>query len=318
MGKIDTTAGLKLKALSLSLNRFKQKNMQKTIFLFLFISVFSFAQQQGPDSKINSIIEGKKATVGISVLGFENGFTYNKNGNKKLPMQSVFKFHIAAAVLHLVDQGKLSLDQKVSLNASDLHPDTWSPLRDKYPNGGVEVPLSEVIEYTVAKSDNNGCDILLKLIGGTKTVQKFMDSKGVKGFQIAYTEEEMHRDWNAQYKNYSTAASATGVLKKFYDGKLLSKKSTDYLTNVMLSTSTGTNKLIAQLPKGTPVARKTGASGKNNAGLTGAENEIAIVTLPDGKHYAIAVFVSNSTETNEVNCKMISDISKSVWDYFNK
>ncbi|PTT68277.1 class A beta-lactamase, partial [Chryseobacterium sp. HMWF001] len=31
-----------------------------------------------------------------------------------------------------------------------------------------------------------------------------------------------------------------------------------------------------------------------------------------------AVFVSNSTETAEVNCRMISDISKTVWDYFNK
>jgi beta-lactamase class A len=195
---------------------------------------------------------------------------------------------------------------------------TWSPLRDKYPNGNVEVPLSEILEYTVAKSDNNGCDIMLKLLGGTKTVQKFMDSKGVKGFQIKYNEEAMHKDWNAQYENYSTMNSTVDVLKKFYDGKLLSKKSTDYLMKVMLSTSTGLNKLVEQLPKNTPVARKTGASGKNDAGLTGAENEIAIITLPNGKHYAISVFVSNSMESDAVNCKMISDISKTVWDYFNK
>ena len=87
---------------------------------------------------------------------------------------------------------------------------------------------------------------------------------------------------------------------------------------VMLTTSTGVKKLIEQLPKNTPVARKTGSSGKNDAGLTGAENEIAIVTLPNGKHYAIAVFVSNSMESEETNCKMISDISKVVYDYFNK
>jgi len=292
--------------------------MKKITFLFLLISAFTFSQQSALDQKINSIIKDKKATVGISILGFENGFKYNKNGNKKLPMQSVFKFHIAATILDNVDKGKLSLDQKVLLNTSNLLENTWSPLRDKYPNGNIEVPLSEILEFTVAKSDNNGCDILLKLLGGTQTVQKFMGSKGVKGFQIKYNEEAMHKDWNAQYENYSTTASAVDVLKKFYDGKLLSKKSTDYLMKVMLSTSTGINKLIEQLPKNTPVARKTGASGKNNAGLTGAENEIAIVTLPNGKHYAIAVFVSNSTETAEINCKMISDISKTVWDYFNK
>lgn len=296
----------------------KQNIMKKIGLLFLLISAFVFGQQSVLEKKINSIIKDKKATVGISVLGFENGFRYGKNADKKLPMQSVFKFHIAAAVLDYVEQGKLSLDQKIHLDNTNLLEDTWSPLRDKYPQGNVEVPLSEILENTVAKSDNNGCDILLTLIGGTQTVQKFINSKGIKDFQIKFNEAEMHKDWNAQYQNYSTPNSATDVLKKFYDGKLLSRKSTDYLMKVMLSTSTGKNKLIEQLPENTSVARKTGASGKNNAGLTGAENEIAIVSLPNGKHYAIAVFVSNSTETNVVNCKMISDISKSVWDYFNK
>ncbi|MDR6404136.1 MULTISPECIES: CGA/CIA family class A beta-lactamase [Chryseobacterium] len=292
--------------------------MKKLGLLFLLISVFTFAQRSVLEQKINSIIKDKKATVGVSVLGFENGFKYNKNSEKKLPMQSVFKFHIATAVLDFVDKGKLSLDQKILLNKSNLLENTWSPLRDKYPNGNVEVPLSEILEYTVAKSDNNGCDILLKLVGGPHVVQKFMDSKRVTGFQIKYNEAEMHKDWNVQYENYSTTNSAVQILKKFYDGKLLSKKSTDYLMKIMLSTSTGLNKLVEQLPKNTPVARKTGASGKNDAGLTGAENEIAIVTLPNGKHYAISVFVSNSMESDAVNCKMISDISKTVWDYFNK
>lgn len=292
--------------------------MKKIRLLFLLISAFTFAQNSALEQKINSIIKDKNATVGISVLGFENGFKYNKNSDKKLPMQSVFKFHIAAAVLDFVDKGKLSLNQKVKLDKSNLLENTWSPLREKYPNGGVEVPLSEILELTVAKSDNNGCDIMLKLLGGPKMVQKFMDSKGVKGFQIRNSEAEMHKDWSLQYENYSTTQSVVGVLKKFYDGKLLSKKSTDYLIKVMLSTSSGLNKLVEQLPKNTPVARKTGASGKNDADLTGAENEIAIVTLPNGKHYAIAVFVSNSTETDAVNCKMISNISKAVWDYFNK
>ncbi|SDR02062.1 beta-lactamase class A [Chryseobacterium soldanellicola] len=292
--------------------------MKKTGWIFLLISAFTFAQKPALDQQINSILKDKKATVGISVSGFENGFKYSKNADKKLPMQSVFKFHIATAVLDFVDKGKLSLNQKILLDQSNLLENTWSPLRDKYPNGNVEVSLSEILDFTVAQSDNNGCDIMLKLLGGPQTVQKFMDSKGVKNFQIKYNEEAMHKDWNAQYENYSTTASITDVLRKFFDGKLLSKKSTDYLMKVMLGTKTGTNKLVEQLPKNTPVAHKTGASGKNNKGLTGAENDMGIITLPNGKHYAITVFVSNSTETDAVNCKIISDVSKVVWDHFNK
>lgn len=292
--------------------------MKKFGLLFLLISIFAWAQQSVLEQKINAVLKDKKATVGISVLGLENGFQYSRNGDKKLPMQSVFKFHIACAVLDLVDKGKLTLDQKIFIKKEDLLENTWSPIRNTYPNGNIELTLNEIIDYTVALSDNNGCDILLRLIGGTETVQKYMTSKGVKDFQIKYNEEEMHKGWNIQYENFTTANSGVQVLKKFYEGKLLSKRSTDYLMKIMWGTKTGLNKIVEQLPENTPVAHKTGSSGKNKDGLTGAENDIGIVTLPNGKHYALAVLISNSTETEAVNCKIISDVSKLVWDYFNK
>ncbi|MCJ8155078.1 CGA/CIA family class A beta-lactamase [Chryseobacterium sp. SSA4.19] len=291
--------------------------MKKTVLIFLLLSTFTFAQQSVLEQKVNSIIKDKKATVGVSVLSFEDHFTYNKNGDKQLPTLSVFKFHIACAVLDLVDKGKFSLDQKFLLKESELLPNTWSPIKKKYPKGDITLSLGEIIDYTVSGSDNNGCDFLLSLIGGTQTVQKFMNSKGVKGFQILVNEYEMHKDWKNQYKNYSTTNSAVALLQRFYSEKILSKKSTAYLYNIMLNTSTGGNKLKEQLSKGV-IAHKTGSSGKYDNDLTVAENDMGIVTLPNGKHYAIAVFISNSTETDVVNCKMISDISKTVWDYFNK
>lgn len=292
--------------------------MKKLRFLLLLISVITFAQQSVLDQKINSIVKGKKATVGISVLGFEDDFQYNKDDDKNLPMLSVFKFHIACTVLDLVDKGQFSLDQKILLKESELLPNTWSPIKKKYPAGNIELTLGEIIDYTVALSDNNGCDKLLELIGGTQTVQKFMDSKGVKGFQIKVNEDAMHKNWKNQYKNYSTTHSAVNLLKNFYDRKILSEKSTEYLMQIMHGTTTGTNKLKEQLPKNTPIAHKTGSSGKYVQDLTIAENDMGIVTLPNGKHYAIAVFISNSMETDAINCKMISDISKTFWDYFNK
>ncbi|MGG5208044.1 CGA/CIA family class A beta-lactamase [Chryseobacterium sp. MIQD13] len=293
--------------------------MKKIGLFFLLVSSLAVAQKSALEQKINSITKGKKATVGVSVLGFENNFKFSKNGDQKLPMLSIFKFHIACAALDLVDKGKLSLDQKIFIKKADLMEKTWSPFREKYPNGNIEITLNEVIDYTVALSDNNLCDILLKLIGGTKTVQQFMNSKGIKDFQIKYNEQDMHtKDWKTLYENYSTTNSAVQVLKKFYDEKMLSKKSTDYLMQIMLGTKTGTNKIIEQLPKSAPVAHKTGSSGKIDSGLTIAENDMGIITLPNGKHYAIAVFVSNSMETEAINCKMVSDISKAVWDDFNK
>ena len=293
--------------------------MKKLTILFLLISIFSFAQKTELKKEISKITEGKKATVAVSVLGIDFPFQYNNNNaEKKLPMQSVFKYHIALAVLDLVDQGKISLDQKVFIKKSELLPNTWSPIREKNPEGNFEMPISELIEYSVAMSDNVGCDVLLRLIGGPKVVNDYIVSKGVKNTQIVYNEEIMQSAWKNQYENYTTMKSATKLLKDFYKGKILSKKSTEFLLGVMYRTSTGLNKIVEQLPKYAKVAHKTGSSGKNDAGLTSAENDIAIITLPNGKTYAIAIFVSDSMETWEVNCKMISDISKVVFEKLEK
>lgn len=291
--------------------------MKKITLLFVVIATFSFAQNS-LKKEIIQITKGKNATVAVSVLDFENNKSVDIKGNKKLPMLSVFKFHIGLAVLNEVDHGRLSLDQKIFIKKSDLLENTWSPIREKFPNGNVEISLGELIKYTVAESDNNGCDILLRLIGGTETVQKFIDSKGIRNFTIKVDEEQMHKGFEYMYLNVTSTNSANQLLKNFFDGKIVSKTSTDFLMKTMLETSTGKNKIVALLPNSTPVAHKTGSSGKNEKGLTIAENDIGIVMLPDGKRYAISVFVSDSMESAETNTKMIADISKIIFDYFSK
>ena len=293
----------------------------KSIFnlFFFFATLFSFAQKQDLKKEINAITNDKNATVAVSVTGIDFPLHFeNKNGEKKLPMLSVFKFHIALAVLNKVDQGKLKLDQPIFIKKADLLENTWSPIREKYPNGNIEMPLSELIKYTVAKSDNNGCDFLLRLIGGTETVQKFINNKGIKNFTIKADEAQMHKGYEFMYWNTTTTNDSNLLLMNFFDGIVLSKNSTSFLMKTMIETTTGTTKIVAQLPKGTPVAHKTGSSGKDEKGLTIAENDIGIITLPNGKHYAISVFVSDSMETEETNTKMIADISKRVFDYFSR
>ena len=294
--------------------------MKSTFNLFFFFAtLFSFAQKQDLKKEINAITNDKNATVAVSVTGIDFPLHFeNKNGEKKLPMLSVFKFHIALAVLNKVDQGKLKLDQPIFIKKADLLENTWSPIREKYPDGNIEMPLSELIKYTVAKSDNNGCDLLLRLIGGTETVQKFINNKGIKNFTIKADEAQMHKGYEFMYWNTTTTNDSNLLLMNFFDGKVLSKNSTSFLMKTMIETTTGTTKIVAQLPKGTPVAHKTGSSGKDEKGLTIAENDIGIITLPNGKHYAISVFVSDSMETEETNTKMIADISKRVFDYFSR
>jgi beta-lactamase class A len=71
------------------------------------------------------------------------------------------------------------------------------------------------------------------------------------------------------------------------------------------------------LPTGTIVAHKTGSSGTNDYGITAATNDVGIVTLPNEKHFAIVVFISNSTAGEEKCEDIIAEIAKVVWDTFS-
>lgn len=287
-----------------------------TIFLCLFIGETIVAQTDSLRRKIETVIQSKKATVGVGVWGLESNDTLTINGDARFPMQSVFKFHIALAVLNQVDRGVFSLSQEVWIGKSELLPNTWSPLRKKHPNGNAKIPLGEILRFTVSQSDNNGCDILLKLLGGVNPVQRYFDSIGIRDFSIKANEEQMHKDWNVQFTNWTTPKSTVALLKLFFDRKLLSDSSFEFLWKCMTETTTGPNRIKGQLPEGTMVAHKTGSSGPNEAGVTAATNDIGIITLPNGKHVVICVYVSNSKENEATNEKIISDIAKIVWDGF--
>jgi len=101
-------------------------------------------------------------------------------------MQSVFKFHIALAVLSEVDKGKLLLNQTIVISKDDLLPeDIWSPLRDENPKGG-SFTIERLIQYSVSHSDNTACDILIKLIGTPKTVEEYLKKNNIQNIQITF------------------------------------------------------------------------------------------------------------------------------------
>lgn len=294
--------------------------MKKIIFL-LCLSLFSvqlFAQNINELRKeLIEIISTKNATIGISIKGIEDKDTLSINGNLNAPLMSVFKFHIALATLNLVDQGKLTLTQKFFIKKEDLHEDTWSPMRDEFPNGNMYLTLDQLLRYTVSHSDNNGCDILLALIGGTKTVQKFIGKQGIKDFVIKVNEQDM-RTWENLYVNTTTPLATTKLLEKFYKGQVLKKESTKYLYQIMVECSRGITWMKAGLPEGTELAHRTGISGTNESNLRVAMNDVGIIKLPNGKHFIISVFLKNITETKENTEKIIADITKATWNYYTK
>jgi beta-lactamase class A len=71
----------------------------------------------------------------------------------------------------------------------------------------------------VSESDGSACDVLLRVIGGPKTVMTYLDSLGVQGFNIMSTEKEIGSRNSVQYDNWATPAAAVALLQKFHEGK---------------------------------------------------------------------------------------------------
>jgi beta-lactamase class A len=297
--------------------KYDMKKVGLAALIALLILGKSHAQISNLGIKINDIIATKKVEVGVAIVGNNGRDTVSINGDSHVPMQSVFKFPIALAVLSEVDKGKFSLKQKIRIEQKELLPDLYSPIREKYPQG-VTLTLAEILEYTVSQSDNVGCDVLLRLIGGPQIVEDFFRKKGFQEIDIKINEEVMQRNWDLQFQNWTTPLTANAILATFYENKnkWLSKKSYRFIWKIMKGTTTGAMRLKGQLPLGTVVAHKTGYSGRNKAGIMAAVNDIGLVFLPNGQHFYISVFITNSKENIETNERIIADIAKLAWDYF--
>jgi len=275
------------------------------------------AQNTDLRAQIKDIIKPAKGIVGVSVLGIESRDTLSVNGDARLVLHSVMKFPIALTVLHWVDSGKLTLDKMIHIRKKDL-PKNYSPLRDKYPDGNVDVSVADLVHYMVSLSDNDACDILLKVIDGPKTVQDYMLRLGIRGIAIRASEADMASSWELQYTNWCKPVEMTILLDKFYKGEILAKPTTEFLYKTLSETTTGPKRLRGLLPANAVVAHKTGTSPTNAAGLSPATNDVGIITLPNGKHVAISVFVCNSTDSEEVREGLIAKIGKAVWDGFGR
>jgi beta-lactamase class A len=289
-----------------------------TVLLFAWLaSADVFAQKEAFAKKIEAISKDARGVVGVGIMDLKTRETMVLNASHKFPMQSVYKFPLAMAVLDQVDKGKFSLSQKIHITRQDVSPKTWSPLSEKYPGGDVDVTLADLLGYTVSKSDNNACDILFRLLGGPGYVESYVRGLGVKDIAIVATEEEMSRHWDVQFTNWCRPAAMLQLLDVFYKGKKLSKSSTDFLWKVMTETTTGPNRIKGLLPKDASVAHKTGSSGTNEKGITAASNDAGIMTLPDGKKIAIVVYVSNAAADEKTRDSVIASIAKAAWDYYS-
>jgi beta-lactamase class A len=276
-----------------------------------------FKEDEDLQEKIAALGEEAKGKLGVFALLMEDERAVSFNGNDHFAMQSVVKLPVSMLVMQQVSDGKFTLDQKIKFTTDDLvNPNQRSPLRDKNPKGG-EVTVDELIRLALVESDGTACDVLTRIAGGPGAVQEYITSVGVSDMQMKWTHKEFGKEWPLQYENWATPEAAAQLLTVLWSQKGAADAGAEQkelmLLKYMYESIPGANRLKAQLPKGTPVAHKTGTGGSKD-GVTSATNDVGIITLPNNKHVAIAVFVGDSSADEQTRELVIAKVAKAVWD----
>lgn len=295
-------------------------NLMKRYFFFFLLNFLGGLGLCAQDLKqsILHYLTDKQAEVGVAVI-FNGTDTLTVNNDNRYPLMSVVKFHQALAVADTLTALSETVDHKVLVTPEDLKPNTYSPMRDRYPQGNVTLPLRTLLEYTLQQSDNNACDLLFRLYGGPQATDRYIRSLGLTDFAVQVTEDDMHRDTQTCYDNWSTPLEAVRLLEVFLKKPLFAQPIQEFLKTTLMECKTGTDRLPAPLAgTGARIGHKTGTSDQDASGRWTAINDMGFVLLPDGRYYTIAVFVKHSRESAENTARIIGDISRLVYSSFSK
>ena len=275
--------------------------------------------------ELRGYVDTLDAQVGIALLA-EGGDTLTVNNSRHYPMMSVFKFHQALAVCDYLQTRfrPQSLDTVLSVAASELRPDTWSPLREKYQavanlRDSLDMSVRELLQYSLQQSDNNACDILFHRFLSPAAVTGCLRVRaGVEDFHIAFTEEEMGQQHEHCYENWTTPYAAALLMDRFLHTDWLREPYKTFIKETMLACRTGEARLPAPLREtGAVIGHKTGSGYVTADGRITGTNDVGFISLsPDGPRYVLAVFVKDSRYDEPDTEAIIAHVSQLVYAYW--
>lgn len=295
--------------------------------------------------QINQFGSGFDGRVGIAVKSIDDGWEAGWKDHELYPQQSVSKLWVAITALDAVDQGKVSLDDPVTLTKADLtlfH----QPIADEVlKTGSYTTTLADLMTREITQSDNTANDRLMRAVGGPQAVRAMIERKHLGAIRFANGERSMQSriagvTWSQEYSiggkffqvrdalpmnvrqaafdryvasPYDGAAPSAVVsaLARLKRGALLSAKSTAYLLDIMSHTRTGPNRLRGGLQPGWTLNHKTG-TGQELGGAQAGYNDIGILTAPDGRSYAVAVMIKLTSTPLPVRMTLMNNVVRSV------
>jgi len=309
------------------------------------------ALDRGLQHRLEAIARAAPGICGIAVRNLDTGRFAGVATTDTFPMASTYKLPIALAVLRMVERGEASLDEPVRLRPADMNPDV-SELTQRFPRGGADVSIHELLEQVLRTSDNTACDVLIRRAGGAARVTGELRSLGLEGLRVDRREAEMGNDWFGLHvaldstwtaerlraerggirprlrghaarsfshdrRDSSTPLAMAGLLERLWRGELLPAALTDTLEAMLGRCETGPARLRAGLPPSIRLAHRTGTGGtwENH---TAAVNDVGVFTLPgSGGTVVVAVFLRDVRGPVAAAERTIAQVARTVFDAWN-
>lgn len=266
--------------------------------------------------RLYTIVDTVPGTVGIAFISDKDTLTINNSVH--YPMMSVFKLHQALAVAAEINARRSSIDSLIHISKDELDSETWSPMLKIYIESDFDISIRDLIKYSLTVSDNNASNLLFKHIVPPSTTDALIRSiSDDSTFRITYSEDEMKKKHSLAYLNYSSPLSAASLIRQVFDSTFPNNSAVDSIRKDLATVTTGLDRLGAIIPQHPELffAHKTGSGYRNDAGELIAHNDVGYFRLPDGRTYALAVFIRDFSGTETEASGIISRISYEVYDY---
>ena len=230
---------------------------------------------------------------------------------------STMKLPVAIAMMRTVEDGRLALDQPVTVHndfasayvgerfgvwrEEDDAPATWDHL-------GEQVPLSWLTEQMITLSSNLATNLILELTGVRAADQALADAVGA----VDGERSVIHRgidDRTAQrhrISNVMSAADFAAVLIAVGNDTAASPASCSYLRD-LLAANQWNDQIPAGLPSGVRVEHKNGWD-------TGIRHDAGIVRPADAEPFVLSVFTTSQLE-DEAAQRLIAAIAAVAWEH---
>jgi beta-lactamase class A len=116
------------------------------------------------------------------------------------------------------------------------------------------------------------------------------------------------KQYSADPRDTGSPLQVNQLLVRLVRGEVVSKAASDRMIAIMLDTQTGPGKIPGLLPRGTPVAHKTGDWPTSN-------NDAGIIFLPGNRgHLAVTVLDVDMRDQMDATTRMIARIARAAYD----